>query len=498
MQQSISSTPSTARQARRGGAARQARNPTGGAIVAGLSYPRASAQERKMISTTKPSSQASSSRPVTPAPLGVSQQTTSPTDTKIAQKRERAQVQPPPSPLPSPMVCDSEGVLGSQAQDAIPPEAEVSLRSTSTASSGFPTAPPGLAAPPGITPSRPPRVQTTSPQTPLLSSQSSYQMSTAARALLDDVKARRESAFSTATGVSPFPDFDRTLQTLSREDGGGFSFNLDPAFASEDIDVPLQDFEGDTNTPFHGSYVDAFPALRPFGPPHTSFIAPPGLPFPHPSNHSIYDPLAVRPQPISGIQKQTLGSSSSYMGSFDPFAEASEVSQVVSSVPQHSLMDDDPSRKVSRFGFARGRQAAASIPSPLPVSSPLSYHPNSDSQSFGNSTDGISGMLTQTPWSIRGYEFQPSSTIELPLMQHTQSEPTYTQQQTLSQAFDSGVSEAQLRNLIQFSREKVSSSTMQQECLTGTPYVYYCLCLVEMIPVSRTSLVSSPDGSSSV
>jgi CCR4-NOT transcription complex subunit 4 len=440
-----------------------------------------SATERKTVSATKPSSQASSSRPVTPAPPGAPQRTISPTDTKTGQKKERAQTQLPPSPSPS-IHPEPEEVSGSQGEDAVPSDvqqestdlAQSPALPTATAPLGFPAAPPGLAAPLGMPPGRPPRVQTASPQTPLLASQSSYQMSTAARALLDDVKARRESAFSTATGVSPFPDFDRTLQTLSREDGGGFSFNLDPALAGEDVDQALPDFEVEANTPFHGSYVEAFPALRPFGPSPTAFNAPPGLPFPHPSSRSIYDPLAIRPLPISALQKQPSGGSPSYMGSFDPFAEAGEVSQAVaSSVHQQSFLDDDPSRKVSRFGFARGRQAAASTPSPLPPSSQLS-NTNSDNQSFANSADGISGTLAPTPWSIRDrgdYGFQSSSAMELSLMQHTQSDLLYPQQQTLSQALDSGLSEAQLRDFIQSSREKVTS-TVHQNGLTGMPYIY--------------------------
>ena len=481
VQQSTGSgSTNTARQTRRGGAVRQARNPAGGPTVASSAPSRISAQERRPASATKPSSQTSSSRPVTPAPPDTLQRTISPPDTKAVQKKERAQTRPPSSPCIHP--DPEEVVSGSQAGDAVAPDEQQEstdqvqspVLSMPTPPSSFPTIPPGLAVPPGIPPSRPPRVQTASPQTPLLASQSSYQMSTAARALLDDVRARRESAFSTTAGASPFPDFDRTLQTLSREDGGGFSFNLDPTLAGEDVNQPLPDFEVDANTPFHGSYVDAFPALRPFGSSPTVFMAPPGLPFPHSTNRSIYDPL-----PISAIPKQPSPSSPSYIGSFDPFAESSEISQAALSSAHHqSLLDDDPGRRVSRFGFAR-RQATASTPSPLPVSTLLS-NANSDSQSFGNSAEGISGTLAPNPWSIRGqpeYGFQGSSAVELPLIQHTQSEPTYPQQQTLSQTFDPGLSEAQLRDFIQSSREKMMSK-VQHNGLTGTPHVYCWLHLL--------------------
>jgi CCR4-NOT transcription complex subunit 4 len=470
-----SSAIATTRQTRRGGVVRQARTATGGAANTASAPARASMQERRMVSGTMPSSQASSSRPVTPAPSGATQRPNSPTDVKALQKRERTQVQLPPSPCSIPP--DIEGVSVSQVQGTVPPDmqheftdaAQSPVLSTLATPSVFFAAPPGLSAPPGIRPARPPRVQTASPQTPLLASQSSYQMSTAARALLDDVKARRESAFSATTGVSPFPDFDRTLQTLSREDGGGFSFNLDPALAGEDMDQLLPDFEVEANTPFHGSYVDAFPALRPFGPSPTAFMPPPGLPFPQPSNRSIYDPLTIRP--ISALQEQPSGGSPSYMGSFDPFAEASEVTRSeASSAHQQSPLDDDPSRKVSRFGFARGRQAPTSTPSPFPVSSQLSNtNASSVGHSFGSSVDGISGAFPPTSWPTRDrheHGFRPSS------MQHPLSESVYPQHQTISQALDTGVSEAQLRDLIQSSREKANTSAVQQNCLTGMPFEY--------------------------
>lgn len=193
--------------------------------------------------------------------------------------------------------------------------------------------PPGLSAPPGIPlPSRPPRVET--PQTPLLATQSSYQMSTAAMALVEDVRARREAPQPAGLGQSPFPDFDRTLQVLGGNDSfGGFSFNLDPKLAGAES---LLDNEGESQIPFKGTYLDAFPGIRAAGgrmmtPP------PPGLSYPHNPNRSIYDPQ------ISALDAQSTGGSSGYLGSFDPFADGNELSSVQPPVV------DDGSRKVSRL-----------------------------------------------------------------------------------------------------------------------------------------------------
>ncbi|KAJ2931435.1 hypothetical protein H1R20_g5662, partial [Candolleomyces eurysporus] len=124
-----------------------------------------------------------------------------------------------------------------------------------------PAVPPGLFAPPGIpSPSRPPRHATESPQTPLLASQSAYRMTSTAKQLLDEITLR--DTVTSSSIISPFPDFDRTLQTLSADDRG-FSFNLDPKLADEVENTEiLPELEMDAHTPFHGSYVDAFPALR--------------------------------------------------------------------------------------------------------------------------------------------------------------------------------------------------------------------------------------------
>ncbi|KAF5386828.1 hypothetical protein D9615_001626 [Tricholomella constricta] len=470
--QTLSSAP-TSRQPRRAQLVRQPRVPRAATTL--TSEHRTSStstrnQETKPVSTPKTSSQASSSRPATPESVAP-QRVTSPVtkEMKLTRvKKESALLSPSPdpttqrdepesgplsivSPSPAPRPGSTDSAQSSVAPPTLPP--------------GLPAIPPGLSAPPGIpSPSRPPRFETASPQTPLLASQSSYQMSTAARALLDDVKARRESALPTVTGISPFPDFDRTLQTLSGGDTGGFSFNLDPKLAGTDTEGlrPLPDFEVEASTPFHGSYIDAFPALRTPASLTTAVMAPPGLPYPHHPNRSIYDPHAVRLLPSAGLANQNAGSS--YVGSFNPFADASEEPPAPSASPlrrqQYSPLDDDPSRKVSRFGFARGRQGSTATSSPIHVSSPLSNN-SSDGQSFYNPMDGLSHGQGRTHWSANGrqdygYTQTPSSTSS-PLVQHA-ADPTYTHLQNRFQPFESGVSEAQLRDFIQSSRDRAQSS----------------------------------------
>jgi CCR4-NOT transcription complex subunit 4 len=317
---------------------------------------------------------------------------------------------------------------------------------------GIPAAPPGLSAPPGIpAPSRPPRVDSASPQTPLLASQSSYQMSTAARALLDEVKGRRETLLP-STAISPFPDFDRTLKTLSGD--GGFSFNLDPKLAGEDIDTTvLPDIDAEASVPFHGSFTDAFPALRPggHGPPG-SFFPPPGLSYGHNPNRSIYDPMSIRSSPIA-IERQSTGGSS-YTGAFNPFSEPNEETNSPSRRAQYSPLEDDSSRKVSRFGFARGRRGSTAASSPMHVSSPLS---NGDNQaSFYNSAD--SSSAAQPQWLGHPQEYPYSQPGSSPMLQHGQVQATLAQQQHQRfQPFSSDVNEVQLREMIQSSRGRGNS-----------------------------------------
>ncbi|KAG6850600.1 hypothetical protein H0H93_011268 [Arthromyces matolae] len=458
---------STSRQPRRGGVVRQPRNP-----IASDNRPSASRSSHQEQKTTKTITQPSS-RPTSPVPNRI----TSPDakDTKEKSKKESVpQSQSPdissradglesgpssvvsPSPAPRSEPADSPQLTS--AKPPLPP--------------GLPAVPPGLSAPPGIpTPIRAAYSQggdISHPDTPILASQSSYQMSTAARALLDDVKARREAAFPTTAGISPFPDFDRTLQTLSGGDGGGFSFNLDPKLAGSDLERSLPDFELEANVPFRGSYIDTFPALRAPSIQTSGFGAPPGLPYP--SNRPSYD---LHPQRSSSAADSQSSSGPSYVGSFNPFADAAD--DVSTSAPpllsqtQNPLFDDE-NRKVSRFGFARGKQSSTATSSPLHVPSPLSNGGNE----YYIPTDGVAQGLGRAQWQINGRDYgfaHPTSNITSPFVQHTPPEAAYSSPQSQFQppTFENGVSEAQLRDFIHSSRSRAQSSLghVNEEHLLG-------------------------------
>lgn len=299
--------------------------------------------------------------------------------------------------------------------------------------------PPGLPAPPGISfQSRPLRSETDSPQTPLLASQTAYQMSTAARALVEDVKARRGSSISLSS-PSPFPDFDRTLRTLSGDDGG-FSFNLDRNLADQINDTEeLPEFALSSNIPFRGSFVDAFPALRVVSPQVHS----PSLTQSNGPSHSIYDPSTPL-RPGGHYLEKSTSRGSSYVGSFNPFSDSMNES-IVPSAPQHSQYSPvDEERKVSRFGFARGRQSSTAASSPLQSVSPIvDHHP------FHQNTDNIPPHIIQS-WQ-QGHD--PSLTLSHG--QAIQVHPLPLQPGQLP-SINSELSEAQLRNFILSSQERAN------------------------------------------
>ncbi|EAU88320.2 Mot2p [Coprinopsis cinerea okayama7 len=398
------------------------------------------------VSTSRPSTPANTSASPAPAP------TVSEAKASRAKKDAVSLVRETASPAPSAATESDAASVQPEPQDQQeskeqpeqPAQAEPVSRPTSTGSVQpapqevvpIPMVPPGLSAPPGIpSPSRPPRTATDSPQTPLLASASSYQMSTAAKILLDDVQARRQSTVAT-TGISPFPDFDRTLQTLSESDGG-FSFNLDPKLAggADSTDV-LAEFEAEASTPFHGTYLQAFPALQ-IG---SSVPAPPGLGYPgHRSIFTPAPPRTIQPSPLS---------LSHYMGSFNPFSESTEEPNASASV-QPSHPDDD--RKVSRFGFARGRQGTSSI-----TSSPALNGTHSPQSSHASSVpplglDNLSQSDSHSRWPT------PSHPYGLHHMQSSMQSPPVEGQVnpgTRFQPFEAELGEAQLREFIQASRER--------------------------------------------
>lgn len=311
------------------------------------------------------------------------------------------------------------------------------------------TIPPGPSVPPGIPSlSRPPRAVTASPQTPLLASQSSYQMSTAARALLDDVKARRESAMPSSFGMSPFPDLDKTLQSLSDRDNGGFSFNFDPKLADEvDSSASVPMFPMQSSAPFSSTYVDPFPAFRGGNllPSHTNM--PTGLLFPQGPDRSIF--ASTEPASTSNaLEKQLKGAG--YVGIFNPFADVNEDnSDRPSQLPFSSQMSDDE-RKVSRFGFARGRQGSSVAPSPAHISSPLNNDNADDRVYYGDRFPTPS----HTQWSSHGQQQDFSfahniSGVSSPLVPHQAVYSGF-------HPFDGELSESQLQDFIQTSRERAN------------------------------------------
>ena len=263
-------------------------------------------------------------------------------------------------------------------------------------------------------------------------------MSTAARALVEDVKARRGSSVSLSS-PSPFPDFDRTLQTLSGDDGG-FSFNLDRNLADQINDAEeLPEFALSSNIPFCGSFVDAFPALR-VG---SSQVHSPSLTQPHGPSHSIYDPSTPL-RPGGHYLEKSTSRGSGYVGSFNPFSDSMNESMVPSALQhsQHSPVDEE--RKVSRFGFARGRQSSTAASSPhqsvSPLNSIVDHHPfyqNTEPHIIQSWQRGHNPSLTLS----HGQEIQFPS--QLP-------------------SINSELSEAQLRNFILSSQERANTLSNQR------------------------------------
>lgn len=437
-----SGTATTPTRSRRGGTPRQPRNASSSAAQdSRFSQTKAHAERKHNF--------VSVSRPSTP----VMEPSITPHDDLkgLRPKELLVSVQPSTSPTLSPTASDRSGFQDRTSSTHTRPDSVEStssnlhLTSSGSANTSL-LVPPGLSAPPGIPSlSRPPRAETASPQTPLLASQSSYQMSIAARALLDDVKARRESTLPASSSFSPFPDFDRTLQTLTDEGGGGFSFNLDPKLADEaEVSEPLPDFDLVSTVPFHGSYIEAFPALRSglgFNQPPSGYV--------HNTNPPIYDPATLRTGSGHSFEEQSTRGTG-YTGLFNPFSEpgAESVSTSSSSYP---LGDEE--RKVSRFGFAQGRKAST-VASHSPLSNPSSHA--SQHQSFYHPTDVQHDAGYQ--WSTDYHEHLVSNSHATSAqVQHAQAQTMFPHAQN---RLPSGreLSEAQLRNFIQSSQARLNDS----------------------------------------
>ena len=443
------------RQPRRGGVPRQSRN----VMNASSSVVQDSRSSQTKAPSERKHTLASTSRPSTPV---VELSTAPHTDLKSLRPKESlASAQLSTSPAPSAATAsDRSGFQEHTSSTPVRPDSTDSTSSNLHPTSSMSTStslmvPPGLSAPPGISSlSRPPRAETASPQTPLLASQSSYQMSTAARALLDDVKARRESTLPTSSGFSPFPDFDRTLQTLADEGSGGFSFNLDPKLADEaEFAEPLPDFDIASSVPFHGSYMEAFPALRSgFGFMQSSMSG-----YPHNLNRPIYDPGTLPAGSRHSFEKQS-ARGTSYMGLFDPFSEPGvESVSTSSSLSRSSYPSGDEERKVSRFGFAQGRKASTLALPPLLSSNLLSH--TSERQSFYHPTEDVHHG-TGYPWHTDYREHHLSNShVSSAEVQHAQAQTMFTHAQNHNHLPSGGeLSEAQLRSFIQSSQARLNDS----------------------------------------
>jgi len=193
-------------------------------------------------------------------------------------------------------------------------------------------------------------------------------------------------------------------------------------------------------TPFSGTFMDAFPAVRPTSRQQSqSFIAPPGLSYPHSPNRSIYDPLAMRPSPIE--RRST--DSPNYSGSFNPFSESAD------GASRADFPDEE--RRVSRFNFARGRQGSAAH-SGLPAE--VSALRSSDMRQLSMSLNDNVSSPQQQQWNMHRDEMYNHTHSPMP-QQHTPNAPVQ-QQMNRFQPFDTSMSlsEAQLREFIQSSRRR--------------------------------------------
>jgi CCR4-NOT transcription complex subunit 4 len=409
--------------------------------------------ERKTNAARSPSQP--SSRPQTPSLPATTARPTTPSiraKPKDVVSSLPSTVQSMGSPALSSLAVDSDA--GSVPQEASSDSPALRPQPARAEQPVLPPAPPGIPPPPGLLapPGLPPPTWAQTTDSTLL--QTSYQMSSQAQALIDDLRARREAP-APASAISPFPDIDRTLQVLTggNDEYGGFSFNLDPKLAEAGTSAQMEfpDLDAEAGMPFQGSFLEAFPGLSNPASPAVGFASPPGLNYTHSSARSIYDAAAARPPPQPDV-------TSGYMGSFNPFDSKEEQSQ-----RQHSPFDDDSTRKVSRFGFARGKQNSAAT-SPLPPTASLqndmiTHPPYYDSPDF-STMNSVSNQWNISRRQTGDYlSPQSRSVSNSPAVRQAQVVSPYPQQQLSQfQPFDSDISEAQLRDFINSSRDRVTVS----------------------------------------
>lgn len=414
-------------------------------------------QNDRRTPNNKTPSQASSSRPNTPAPASsaVPQRPITPASVSTrAPKVEKEAVSNAPQRTRSPASSVSpESDLGSH--DLVSsPIVHASSAQVPSAPPGLPISqPPALLAPPGL-----PIAAPATPTTHDPSSNPSYQMSTQARALLDDVRARRKTD-APPSFASPFPDLDRTLQSLTGGlSGGGFNFTLDPRLAGETDQTvsPLPDLD---SMPGYFDPAPIFAGLGQRQSPALAFAPPPGLSYAGGVPRPMHDNLIPRP-PTMERQSTT---SSSYTGSFNPFADAGDDRHNAPTRRPSSSLEEETGRGVSRFGFARQRQNS----SLSAASSPMISAANS---TYAPSDHVPSPISAHIPWAHqRQPEFGPPPGLPLrtatpgsmrgsPLVQHAIPYHSYATQPSRFQPFDNGGETASLKDFIGISRDRADST----------------------------------------
>lgn len=221
----------------------------------------------------------------------------------------------------------------------------------------IPPPPPGLSLPPpppGLSPAPQystamPTVSARPPPSDSAPAHPQYQMSGAAKALLDDVRARREAAPSVSNQQSPFPDFDRTLSNLTAG-GFSFSFNMGPNSQgrSDNASTPYPGtLPESASSTLPGRGVSGF--FDPFskGDSPSALPPPPGLSTARGTSEYEQSPLAMHAEPRA-----------TYTGAFNPFADG------VGALNRSASYDsekDAAERTSSRFGFARRQDSSGQM-----------------------------------------------------------------------------------------------------------------------------------------
>lgn len=246
----------------------------------------------------------------------------------------------------------------------------------------------------------PPTISTPAPPSEPSNDQP-YRLSGNVQALLDDVVTRRET--KPQTFQSPFPDLDRTLAALGNDDFS-FSFNLDPKLIPpKGAGSAIRSVPGRESPTLYGGF-------DPFG---LTSVASSSLPQSSQSPALPPPPgLGARQQPVSSMIGNSFASPdpirNSYTGSFDPFAEPSGSRETPPTGHAH-LVEDETSRRGSRFGFAQKKASdsrfSSAAASPLVLSDNLPQTPLYASSDLVAPAPSSSQALPQWTYPTQQQEF---------------------------------------------------------------------------------------------